>query len=44
MDLYQRLIFDSRTLDTYEAPQLQELEPQPSCWLTGFWMTYKDRP
>ena len=25
--------------DTHEAPQVQELEPQPSCSLTGFWMT-----
>lgn len=29
--------------DTYEAPQVQEFEPQPWCWLTGFWMTCKDR-
>ena len=37
------VIFGSRTLNTYEVPQVQELEPQPSCWSTGFWVTCKDR-
>src|SRR6266403_1094237 len=43
MDRHQRCyIYESNT-DTYESPKLQELEPQPSCWFTGFWMTWKDR-
>jgi hypothetical protein len=41
MDLRQWCYLRESNADTYEEPQLQELLSQ--FWLTGFWMTYKDR-